>query len=127
MPPSLISAWRRASSSLMPARRFSSMCIWRWLSSSDENSASRWSLRKSPLSRNSHACSCLITSSGTCDLNSNSYGKKFMDSLVAQRDHRVDAHGAARGNPARQQRHTGEQQGASDKSYRIGGVHLEQQ
>src|SRR6185369_17366877 len=45
----------------MPARRLSSMCICRWLSSSSAKSRSRASFEKSPLNLATQARSCLMT------------------------------------------------------------------
>ena len=67
--PSLICACRRASSALIPARRLSSMCIWRWLSISAASSRSRRSFRNNSPNLNSHRRSHFITPSATRDSN----------------------------------------------------------
>src|ERR1700674_1313223 len=114
IPPSLISACRRASSALMPVWRCSSMCSWRWLSISAARSRSRRSrpvLPSSSRSRNSHARSCLIKPSATRRSNFQIAASDPSNSFVSQCHHRIDAHGPPRRQIAGQERNRHQEEG----------------
>src|SRR6267154_731922 len=129
-PPSLIRAWRRASGAVMPARKLSSMCNWRWLSSSAASSLSRRSLRKSSPRRNSHVRNRLIViprdSNRSEDLPAASR-PATTKSFVAQRNHRVDTRGASGGEVTCRQRDGPKKGGHHRKCHWIGGLNTKQQ
>src|SRR5437667_613395 len=123
MPPNFISAFRPASAAFMPARRLSSMCIWRWLSISTEKSRSCRALRNNPPNRNSHALICLIIMPHD---NGRSEDRP-LQLFVTQRHHGIDAHSAPRREVARGERNGSEQNRHACKCERIRWPHAVQQ
>src|SRR5260370_9410737 len=122
-PPSFMRACRRASAGLIPARRLSSMCIWRWLSISAAKSRSSCTLRKSPPNRTSQARNCLIVIPRDGDRSED----RPLQLFVTQRHYRIDAHSAVRRDVARGERNGGEQNRHARKCERIRWPHAVQQ
>src|SRR5580700_1219145 len=95
----------------MLRRRLSSVCMRRWLPISSANSQSRLFRSKMPAKRESHARNVRIR----------------LLLFVAQRDHGIHLHGAARWNVARQQGCPNEEQRDPGESEWVGGGHAEEQ
>src|SRR6202521_1172378 len=121
IPPSLISACRRASSVLMPVWRFSSMCSWRWLSISAARSRSRRSLPNNSHSRNSHPRSLFIKPLATRDSNPSPLVPDLCKSFVAQCNDRSDLHGPPCRNVGCHDRDKHQQKRDACEGQRIGG------
>jgi len=100
------------------------MCIWRWLSISEESSASRWLSAEQP-SQAQQLCSHLLITP-PCHSSPTRLPKRLKLTRSAARP-QVDAHGAAGGNVASQQRRPDEEQCHPAESQGIGSSHSKEQ